>query len=148
MLHVPTLPRRYAHTHDVNSAVCIVTRLRMPTMEKQKAETPTQLRGWDERETSEPLHTYGSLSVSPCILVFHVCQFYSPATSHKPFFVLSFISTTRVHCILDKTYAYKMHRVCIDLTLSLSIPPTTQLRLAPSDDHHLSSCNTVCLNCW
>ena len=32
-----------------------------------------------------------------------------------------------------------MHTGCIDPTLSLSMPSTTQLRLAPSDDHHLSS---------
>ena len=29
--------------------------------------------------------------------------------------------------------------MCINPTLSLSMSPTTQLRLAPSDDHHLSS---------
>ena len=34
-------------------------------------------------------------------------------------------------------------RGCIDPTLSLSMPPTTQLRLAPSDDHHLSSILSV-----
>ena len=33
--------------------------------------------------------------------------------------------------------------VHIDPTLSLSIPSTTQLRLAPSDDHHLSSQSVV-----
>ena len=66
----------------------------------------------------------------------------SPAglvTSHKPLFTLSYISTTRAHCILDKTYGHVMHTGCIDPTLSLSMPPTTQLRLASSDDHHLSS---------
>ena len=40
---------------------------------------------------------------------------------------------------LDKTYAHVMNRACIDPTLSLTMPPTTQLRLAPSDNHHLSS---------
>ena len=62
-----------------------------------------ELRGWNERETSEPLHTCASLSVSPCILGFHVRQFFSSVTSHKPFFTLSYISTTCAHCILDKT---------------------------------------------
>ena len=102
-----------------------------------------KLRGWNERETSEPLHTCTFLSVSTCILGFHVCQFFSPVSSYKPFFTLSFITTTRAHCILDKTYAHVMHTASIDPTLSLSMPPTTQLRLDPSDDHHLSS-GTIC----
>ena len=38
-----------------------------------------------------------------------------------------------------------MHTGVLDPTLSLSMPPTTQLRLAPSDDHHLSSIVTKIL---
>ena len=58
---------------------------------------------------------------------------------HTNPFSHSYISTTRAHCILDKTYGHVMHTGCIDPTLSLSMPPMTQLRLAPNDDYHLSS---------
>ena len=87
-----------------------VTRLRTPMTGKRKAEIPAQrtARLEQERETSKPLHTCASLSVSPCILGFHVRQFFSPVTSHKPFFTVSYISTTRAHPILD-TYAQIMH---------------------------------------
>ena len=68
--------------------------------------------------------------------------FVLPVTSHTPFFTLPYISTTRTR-ILDKTYTvthmYKCIRTCIEPTFSHSMPPTTQLRLAPSDDYHLSS---------
>ena len=94
----------------VQCVVVIAIRPRTLTTGKQKLRHPrNELRGWNERETSEPLHTCASLSVSPCILGFHVRQFFSPVTSHKPFFTLSYISTTCVHCILDKTYAHIMH---------------------------------------
>ena len=102
-LHVPTLPSRYATLMSVQCVVEIATRLRTPTMGKRKAETPAQRTARLERETSEPLHTCASLSVSSCILGFHVRQFFSLVTSHKPLFTLSYISTTRAHCILDKT---------------------------------------------
>ena len=118
-------------------------RLRTPMMGKRKAETPAQRTARLERETSKPLHTCASLSVSPCILGFHVRQFFLLVTSHKPLFTLSYISTTRAHCILDRTLIRKCIPGYIDPTLSLSMPPTTQLRLAPSDDHHLSSSELV-----
>ena len=102
-LHVPTLPSRYATLMSVQCVVEIATRLRTPTMGKRKAERPAQRTARLERETSEPLHTCASLSVSSCILGFHVRQFFSLVTSHKPLFTLSYISTTRAHCILDKT---------------------------------------------
>ena len=54
---------------------------------------------------------------------------FSRRVFHTNPFSHSYISTTRAHCILG----------CIDPTLSLSMPPMTQLRLAPSDDYHLSS---------
>ena len=94
---------RHCHTAlmwTVQCVVVIATRLRTPTMGKRKAETPAQQTA---RETSEPLHTCASLSVSPCILGFHVRNFFLPVTSYKFFFTLSYISTTCAHCILDKT---------------------------------------------
>ena len=93
----------------VQCVVEIATRLRTPTMGKRKPETPAQQTARLERETSEPLHACASLSVSLCIFGFHVRQFFSPVTSHKPLFTLSYISTTRAHCILDKTYGHVMH---------------------------------------
>ena len=107
-LHVPT-PRRHATLMwTVQCVVVIATSLRMPTTGKRKAETRAQRTARLERKTREPLHTCASLPVSPCILGFHVRQFFSPVTSHKPFFTLSYTSTTRAHCILD-TYAHVMH---------------------------------------
>ena len=77
---------------------------------------------------------------SPSILAFHVCQIFSPVTSHKPFFMLSYTSTTCAHCILDKTYAHTMHT-------GVHRPPPSRLAChlqhssgsLPSNDHHLSS---------
>ena len=136
-MHMPTLPRHHATLMwTVKCVVVIATRLRTPTMGKRKPETPAQ---WTARlEWVRDQRTCASLLVSPCILGFNVHQFFSLVTSHKPFFTLSYISTC-ARCILDKTYAHIMHTASIDPTLSLSMPPTTQLRLTPSDDHHLSS---------
>ena len=134
-LHVPTLPHCHATLMwTVQCVVVIATRLRMLTMGKWKAETPAQQTVRLEWETSEPLHTCAFLSVSPCILEFHVRQFFSPATSHKPFFhtFLHKHNTCTLHSEQDiRTHIW----ACIDLTLSLSMPPKTQLRPAPSNDH-------------
>ena len=94
--------------------------------------------GTRERLANLLIHTFTSLSVSPCILGFHVHQFFLPVTSHTPFFTLSYISTTRACCFLDKTYAHVMH-TGVYRGLSLSMPPTTHLRLGPRNDHRLSS---------
>ena len=58
-LHVPTLPSRHATLmYDMWTVHCVVeiaTRLRTPTMGKRKQRHPrNELRGWNERETSEP----------------------------------------------------------------------------------------------
>ena len=109
-LHVPTLPSRHATTHvrHVNSALRSGDSYKTENADdgKAKAETPAQRTARLERERDQrTLHTCASLSVSPCILGFHVRQFFSPVTSHKPLFTLPYISTTcaRTHCILDKT---------------------------------------------
>ena len=55
---------------------------------------------WNEREISKPLHICTSCRC--CRLSKYsvqVCLFFSPVTSHKPFY----ISTTHAHRILDKT---------------------------------------------
>ena len=71
-LHVPT-PRRHATLMwTVQCVVVIATSLRMPTTGKRKAETRAQRTARLERKTSEPLHTCASLSMSPCILGFHL----------------------------------------------------------------------------
>ena len=49
------------------------------------------------------------LNIAFALFGFYVRQFFSPVTSHKPLFTLSYISTTRAHCILDKTYGHVMH---------------------------------------
>ena len=65
-----------------------------------------------DQQTSSYLRFFVGVTT---VLGFYIRQFFSPVTSHKPFFILFYISTTRVHCILD-TYCI---RVCIDPTLSL-----------------------------
>ena len=112
MLHVPTLPRCHAAMPLMWTVQCVVeiaTRLRTPTMGKWKAETPTQWTARLERERDQRIFSYLCFIVSVAILGFHVCQFFSPVTSHKPLFTLSYISTTCAHCILDKTYGHVMH---------------------------------------
>ena len=110
-IHVMLIPSRAYHATLMWRVQCVVvipTRLRTPTIGKWKAETPAQrtARLERERETGELLHTCASLSVSPCILGFHVRQFFLPVTLHKPFFTLFYICA---HCILDKTYTHTMH---------------------------------------
>jgi len=101
--HAATPP---CHTH-VNSAVRSGDSFKTENADDGKAKSrDARATARLERETSEPLlpcrcrHT--------CILGFHVRQFFSPVTSHKPFFTVSYISTTRTHRILD-TYAQIIH---------------------------------------
>ena len=105
-------PPCQTHVRHVNSAVRSGDSYKTENADDGKAKSrDTRATNCEAgtRETSEPLHTCASFSVSPCILGFHVRQFFSPVTSHKPLFTLSYISTTRAHWILDKTYRHVMH---------------------------------------
>ena len=102
----PTLPRRgwtkLCHAH-VNSVVCSGDSYKTESADDVKVKsidtcTPNcELRDWNERETSEPLHTCTSLPVSPSWL------------SGTSIFLAGYITTTRAHCILDKTCEDVMH---------------------------------------
>ena len=109
MLHVPTLPRHHADDMStVQWVVVIATRLRTRQWENKKQRHPrNKLRGCNKRETSELLHTCASLLVSPCILGFHMRPFFSPVTSHKPFFTFSYISTLHSGQDLRTRNAYR-----------------------------------------
>ena len=103
-LHVPTLPRRHATVMWTVQSIVMIRSYNTENADNGKVKSrdtrATNCEARTSERTSEPLHTCASLSVLPCILGFHVRQFFSPVTSHKPFFTLSYISTTCVHCSL------------------------------------------------
>ena len=102
--HVPMLPRPA-------TLMCVVTtRPRTPTMRKWKAETPAQQTARLERETSEPLHTCTSLSMSPSLAFMY--EFFSLVISHKSF------STFFLHDSSTKT-AYTPHMRNLQVWLGL-----------------------------
>ena len=90
--HCYALSRSRAWWWTVQCIVVIATRLRMPMMEKRKAETPSEWTAkleW-ERETSEPLHTCASLLVLSSLAFMYGSFSCHAVTSHKPFFTLSY----------------------------------------------------------
>ena len=112
-LHVPTLPCRHATVMwTVECVVVLATRLRMPMMGKRKAETPAQQtarleRARDQR-TSSYLHFLVGVTMHPWVS--HTSVFLAGHFTQTLFHTfLQVISTTCVHCILDKTYAHVMH---------------------------------------
>ena len=109
-LHVPTLP---CHT-QVNSAVCSGDSYKTENADNRKAKSrDTHATNCKAGSRERPANLF--ILALPCrchhaslCFQFHVCQFFSPVTSHKPTFTLSYISITHAHCILD-TYAHVMH---------------------------------------
>ena len=138
-----TAPPCHTHVRDVNSAVRSGDSYKTENADDEKAKSrDTRATNCEAGTRERPANLF--ILALPCrcrhaSLGFYVRQFFSPVTLHKPLFTLSYISTTRAHCILDKTYGHVMHTGLHNPTLSLSMPPMTQLRLAPSDDYHLSS---------
>ena len=84
--HCHVMPRLCAWWWTVQCIVVIVTRSRMATMGRRKAETPVQRTArleW-ERESSKSHFLVG-------VAILHMRQFFSPVASHKLFFTLFYI---------------------------------------------------------
>ena len=135
-LHVPTLPHCHATLMwTVQCVVVIATRLRMLTMGKWKVETPAQQTVRLEWERDQWTSSY---------LCFLVSVAMHPWVSCTSVFLTGYFTQTLFHTFLHKHNTCTLHSeqdirthiwACIDLTLSLSMPPKTQLRPAPSNDH-------------
>ena len=82
---IPPDPTHATLMWTVQCVVEMATRLRMPTMEKQKAEITAQQTARLERERNQRTSSYLHFLVGVTILGFHVLQFFSLFTSHKPF---------------------------------------------------------------
>ena len=137
------LPCRHATLMwTVQCVVVIATRLRTLAMGKRKAETHTQRTARLERARDQRTSSY-------LRFLFGVAM--HPWVSHASVFLLGHFTQALFHAFLHKQNMCTLHsgqdlhtrklclRASIDLTLSLGMPPTTQLRVAPRDDHHLSS---------
>ena len=100
-------PRCHAtmpHSYHVNSAVCSRDSYKTENADDGKAKSrDTRATNCEAGTRERPANLF--ILALPCrsrhaSLGF---TFFSLVTSHKPFFTLSYISTTCAHCFLDKT---------------------------------------------
>ena len=96
-------PPCHTHVRHVNSAVRSGDSYKTENADDGKAKSRdtrrNELRSWNERETSEPLHTCASLSVSPCILGF----------LRTSVFLAGYFTQTPFHTFLHKHNMCTLH---------------------------------------